>query len=158
MININKNTDITEDLNIYENIIKKYNLDEKDIDLVHKIYLISIKINKSNSELKKNINKINKFKIDFSENMSKWQVEDSCNKHKIKNTVKNIKNIHEIITYLNYINLDIINTINTYEIKINNLINQNTINKNKKNIDNSNKKNIDNSNINIDYENFIINN
>lgn len=154
MININKNIDINQDLNIYENIIKKYNLYQKNIDLIHKIYLISIKINKSDSDLKKNINKINKLKIEFSENMSKWQLEDSCNKHKIKNTVKNIKNIHEIITYLNYINLDLIDCINSYKTKIKHLIDLNSINKYKKN----NLNNSNNSNINDEYENFIINN
>jgi len=154
MININKNIDINQDLNIYENIIKKYNLYQKNIDLIHKIYLISIKINKSDSDLKKNINKINKLKIEFSENMSKWQLEDSCNKHKIKNTVKNIKNIHEIITYLNYINLDLIDCINSYKTKIKHLIDLNSINEYKKN----NLNNSNNSNINDEYENFIINN
>tara|TARA_B100001175_G_C19500594_1_gene637856 strand:+ start:511 stop:975 length:465 start_codon:yes stop_codon:yes gene_type:complete len=154
MININKNIDINQDLNIYENIIKKYNLYQKNIDLIHKIYLISIKINKSDSDLKKNINKINKLKIEFSENMSKWQLEDSCNKHKIKNTVKNIKNIHKIITYLNYINLDLIDTINSYKTKIKHLIDLNCINESKKN----NSNNSNNSNINDEYENFIINN
>ena len=154
MININKNIDINQDLNIYENIIKKYNLYQKNIDLIHKIYLISIKINKSDSDLKKNINKINKLKIEFSENMSKWQLEDSCNKHKIKNKVKNIKKIHKIITYLNYINLDLIDTINSYKTKIKHLIDLNCINESKKN----NSNNSNNSNINDEYENFIINN
>ena len=147
---INENLDINEDLNIYKYIIKEYNLDLTNVNLIHEIYLLKIKINKLKSKIKKNNFKISKFKINFIEYISEWKLEDSCNKNKIKNEVLNIKKTHEIITYLKYLNEDLTNIINSYETKINTLLKKKKISINKKKC---NKKIVENN----DHFNFIIN-
>jgi hypothetical protein len=102
--------------------------------------LIKIEINKFNSDINKNLNKINKFKIDLIENISEWKLEDSCNKNKVKNMVENIKRTHEIITYLTYLNNDLTNIINSYEIRIRSLIKSNLIkNEDKCTVENKSK-------------------
>ena len=121
------NSDIYDNLNIYKHIIKEYNLELFNESVIHKIYLIKIEINKFNSDINKNLNKINKFKLDLIENISAWKLEDSCNKNKLKDMVENIKKTHEIITYLNYLNNDLKNIINSYEIRIKTLIKNNII-------------------------------
>ena len=78
------NSDIYDNLNIYKHIIKEYNLELFNESVIHKIYLIKIEINKFNSDINKNLNKINKFKLDLIENISAWKLEDSCNKKELR--------------------------------------------------------------------------
>jgi len=175
------NLDIYENLNIYKHTIKEYNLELFNKSIIHKIYLIKIEINKFNSDINKNSNKINKFKVDLIENISEWKLEDSCNKNRVKNMVENIKKTHEIITYLTYLNNDLTNIINSYEIRIKSLIKSNLIKSEESNLIKSeesnlikseesnlikseesnlikkNNKNSINTESGVDFENFIIN-
>jgi len=161
--NIN-NEDIYEDFDVYKNIRKDSNISSSQI--LDEIYLKKIKINELNFNIKKNINKINKLKIEVIEYISQWKLEDSCDKIKIKNTVKNIKKYHEIITHLEYLNEDLSNDIKSIINNINNIKEKNIKEDNikEKNIkeDNIKEKNIKEDNIkeenmDDDYFNFIIN-
>jgi len=119
MNNIN---DIYEDIDIYYKIKEEYDI--KNNKLIHEIYLIKIQINKIKSLIRKNINKINNFKITFMNDTCEWKLDDSCNKSKLKTKVKKIKEIYQIITFLNYENEDYINSIESYNLKIKNLLKQ----------------------------------
>ena len=110
------------DSDIYDSIINEYDIDTTNIDLIRDIYLCKKEINKSKCNIKKNINNINKLKLDFLQSVSKWKLADSCNKNKVKLQVLNINKTHEIISHLQYLNEDLVNIINSYTTKINTLL------------------------------------
>ena len=155
MIKTNRNNeDIYEDFDIYKNIRKDSNISSSQV--LDEIYLKKIKINELNFNIKKNINKISKLKIEVIEYISQWKLEDSCNKIKLKNTVKNIKKYHEIITHLEYLNEDLSNDIKSIINNIENIKQENIKQKNIKQ-ENIKQENIKQENIkqkNIKQENI----
>ena len=170
-----------DDIIIYYDLIKKYNIDYSTLECSININLIN-NINEIQKKILKIDKEIKTFKNNFKKDTKKWSLNDSVNKKKvysklnsinvINNHINKLKN--EKITYINNIN-DLINKINnenkieinTDEIEINtNKIEISTdeikINENN-NEDWENKTEIStdeieiNENNNEDWENNIIN-
>ena len=127
---------VYEDLDIYNNIIKEYNIQlyESNIyteDILHQIYLLKKDINNHQKNIK-NINiKISLIKNTFINDTHKWTLNDSCNKKILKNKIKNILEIHAIISELKYNKADIEkiikNNINNINTKIKELTKKNSV-------------------------------
>ena len=139
---------VYEDLDIYNNIKKEYNIyteNETNINtenILHQIYLLKVDINKQKNLIQKINIKISSIKNKFINNTLKWTLNDSCNKKKVKEKIKHILEIHKIISQLKYDKEDIEqiieNNINSINTKITDLNNKsNTVS----NITNSNDYN-----------------
>ena len=147
---------VYEDLDIYNNIKKEYNIElyESNIyteNILHQIYLLKIDINKQNNLIQEINIKISSIKNKFINNTLKWTLTDSCNKIFVKQKVKHILEIHNIISQLKNDKKDLekiiinnINNINTKITQLNTIINNNNI---------SNNNNVSN-NIEEDYDEF----
>ena len=127
---------VYEDLDIYNTIIKEYNIElyESDIyteNILHQIYLLKIDINKQKNLIHKINIKISSIKNKFINNTIKWTLNDSCNKKNVREKVKHILEIHNIISQLKYDKEDIEqiieNNINNINIKLTNLNNKSNI-------------------------------
>ena len=139
---------IYEDFDIFNNIKKEYKINienEYNINtenILQKIYLLKIDINK-NTKLIQNINmKISLIKNTFINGTYQWSLNDSCNKKEIKKKLKYILEIHNIISQLKYDKKDIediiknnVNNINIHIKNLNNNINNNNNNNNNNNDD-----------------------
>ena len=94
------NTNVYDDIDIYTDIKKKYSLYHiKDYNIIHKIYLSQIHINKNNSIITKKKYKLHSIKDNFISNTSYWSLEDSCNTIKVKNKIKSTH--YSFDTYMN---------------------------------------------------------
>ena len=123
---------VYEDLDIYNTIIKEYNIElyEYNIyteNILNQIYLLKIDINKQKNLIEKINIKISSLKNKFINNTLQWTLNDSCNKKNVKEKVKHILEIHNIISQLKYDKEDIekiiennINNINTKLTDLNN--------------------------------------
>ena len=127
---------VYEDLDIYNTIIKEYNIElyESDIyteNILQQIYLLKIDINKQKNLIHKINIKISSIKNKFINNTIKWTLNDSCNKKNVREKVKHILEIHNIISQLKYDKEDIEqiieNNINNINIKLTNLNNKSNI-------------------------------
>lgn len=127
---------VYEDLDIYNTIIKEYNIElyESDIyteNILHQIYLLRIDINKQKNLIHKINIKISSIKNKFINNTIKWTLNDSCNTKNVREKVKHILEIHNIISQLKYDKEDIEqiieNNINNINIKLTNLNNKSNI-------------------------------
>jgi hypothetical protein len=144
---------IYEDFDIFNNIKTEYKINNENEyninteNILNKIYLLKVDINKK-KKLIQNINiKISSIKNTFINGTHKWSLSDSCNKKEIKKKVKYILEIHNIISQLKYDKEDIEeiikNNINNINIYIKNLNNTN-----------NNINNNTNNNTNDDYEDY----
>lgn len=127
---------VYEDLDIYNTIIKEYNIElyESNIhteNILHQIYLLKIDINNKKNLIQKINIKISSIKNNFINNTIKWSLKDSCSKKNVKEKVKNILEIHNIISQLKYDKEDIEqiieNNLNNINIKLTNLNNKSNI-------------------------------
>ena len=166
-----------DDIIIYYDLIKKYNIDYSSLECSININLIN-NINEIQKKILKIDKEIKTFKNNFKKDTKKWSLNDSVNKKKVYSKLNSINVINNHInklknektTYINNIN-DLINKINnenkieisTDEIEINTNkieISTNEINENKTEISineiNENEIEI-NENNNEDWENNIIN-
>ena len=107
-----------DDIIIYYDLIKKYNIDYSRLECSININLIN-NINEIQKKILKIDKEIKTFKNNFKKDTKKWSLNDSVNKKKvysklnsinvINNHINKLKN--EKITYINNIN-DLINKIN----------------------------------------------
>jgi len=111
-----------DDIIIYYNLIKKYNINNSQLECsinikrINSIYQIEKKIVKIDNDIKT-------FKNNFKKDTKKWSLNDSINKNKIFNKLSSIDVINTCInklknekdTYINNIN-DLINKIINNEI------------------------------------------
>jgi len=107
-----------DDIIIYYNIIKKYNINNSSLECSININLIN-NINQIQKKILKIDKEIKTFKNNFKKDTKKWSLNDSINKKKVYSKLNSINVINNHInklknektTYINNIN-DLINKIN----------------------------------------------
>ena len=149
-----------DDIIIYYDLIKKYNIDYSSLECSININLIN-NINEIQKKILKIDKEIKTFKNNFKKDTKKWSLNDSVNKKKVYSKLNSINVINNHINKLKNEKTTYINNINDLINKINNQ-NKIEINENKIEI-NENKTEIStdeieiNENNNEDWENNIIN-